>query len=470
MIGDFHQCGFDWTIPSPWCGARVYSSTDLKYWTDLGYLFDASTTAWQNRCAGGQNGPTACFAPKMVFNASSGKYVLWLNQFGNPPDTAGQNNFVMLCDQPFSTPATIATNCVLQTNPSGFANSPVEVPALWIDAGGQGYAIWSNLNTREIWIQALNSTYTDVTGPATDTGLNGEAPFLFARAGTYYAGVGSLCSLCVGGSQLSYSKASSALGTYNSSTVLNANSCNGQPRQVDVIDAGGGNITYLYSADQYDGFNNAGLSNIYFQPLTFTGTNIDTFTCQTTVTIVGLTEVPFPPQNPVPDQTDLAYGNSQDHCVVNNQIWREQIIKPTVTPLAYVNMGLAQNGGGVNGDLTIQLTTLDGSNNPLTVLASQTITGPTMLWSSVWTRVNFNVAVTPGTSYGIVIKGSNTSGCFTSVMAQPGQAAQYPAGGYHYTLDGGSSWTDQPPVAVIFSSFAPLAPTALRLKWGIPRP
>ncbi len=456
MIGDYHGCGFDWTRTSPWCGARVYSSTDLKYWTDLGFLFDASTSAWQDRCAGGQGGgASACFAPKMVFNVSSGKYVLWLNQYGSPPDTAGQNNFVMLCDQPYSTPETIDTNCALQTNPSGFANSPVEVPMLWIDAGGQGYAVWSNLNTREIWAQALNADYTDATGPATDTGLSGEAPFMFARSGVYYVGVGALCTLCIEGSELRYVKASSALGTYNASTVLNANSCNGQPRQVDVIDAGGGNITYLYSADQYDGYMNAGLSNIYFQPLTFTGSDIDSFTCQTTVTIPGLTENPFPAQSPVPDQTDLAYGNSQDHCVVNDQIWRGQIIKPMVTPLAYVDMGLGQNGVGVNGDLTVQLTTLDGSNNPATVLASQTITGPTMSWSSVWTRITFNYAVTPGASYGLVIKGSNTLGCFTSVMAQPGQAAQYPAGGYHYTLNGGSTWTDQPPVAVIFSSYGP---------------
>jgi hypothetical protein len=60
---------------SPFCGFKCYSSTDLKVWSDEGYLFDATTHSWQSRCA--VDG--ACFRPKVLRNPHKQEYILWIN-------------------------------------------------------------------------------------------------------------------------------------------------------------------------------------------------------------------------------------------------------------------------------------------------------------------------------------------------------------------------------------------------------
>src|ERR1700710_23317 len=51
LYGTSYDCGFEWGNKSaPFCGFKVYTSSDLDHWTDKGYLFNAQTAIWQTRC------------------------------------------------------------------------------------------------------------------------------------------------------------------------------------------------------------------------------------------------------------------------------------------------------------------------------------------------------------------------------------------------------------------------------------
>ncbi len=81
LYGTAYDCGFSWqTTGTPFCGFKVYSSTDLVHWTDRGLLFDPTGSVWQTRCNGSTYG---CFRPHVVYDAGTGMYVLWVNVYDN---------------------------------------------------------------------------------------------------------------------------------------------------------------------------------------------------------------------------------------------------------------------------------------------------------------------------------------------------------------------------------------------------
>ena len=64
LYGTSYGCGFEWGKKNaPFCGFKVYSSSDMVTWTDRGMLFDASTPVWQSRCDGSTYG---CFRPHVL--------------------------------------------------------------------------------------------------------------------------------------------------------------------------------------------------------------------------------------------------------------------------------------------------------------------------------------------------------------------------------------------------------------------
>src|SRR5579859_6774660 len=113
-------------------------------------------------------------------------------------------------------------------------------------------------------VMALNSSYTNTTGSAVDSGVVG-------------AGAQN-CAYCNGAAGVSYASASSPLGTYGAATQISTNgTCQGQPDDASVVTANG--ITsYLFLLDNYIATNNAqvltnngpsnqGLANLYVEPI-----------------------------------------------------------------------------------------------------------------------------------------------------------------------------------------------------------
>lgn len=81
LYGTSYDCGFEWQNKNAaFCGFKVYSSKDMRNWTDRGFLFNAQTKVWQTRCNGNTYG---CFRPHVIYNKQTKKYVLWINVYDN---------------------------------------------------------------------------------------------------------------------------------------------------------------------------------------------------------------------------------------------------------------------------------------------------------------------------------------------------------------------------------------------------
>ena len=81
LYGTRYDCGYTLGVTGTrFCGFGVYSSPDLVHWTDRGSLFDATGALWQGRCAPPRYG---CYRPHVVFNAGTGRFVLWVNGYDN---------------------------------------------------------------------------------------------------------------------------------------------------------------------------------------------------------------------------------------------------------------------------------------------------------------------------------------------------------------------------------------------------
>lgn len=476
LIGEQHGCGFRAGTVGTSCGLSVYTSPDLAdgNWTPKGLLIDASVSPWSTRCAAANNNYSGCYRPHMVYNAANNNYILWIQT----PQTASAAT-VALCATPLGP-------CTLQSDPTHIAHAGVGDFALFIDTGGAAYLIYRFQGTNEIYIDSLNSAYTDSTGSSVDVGGAGEAPQMFSDGTKYYALWGSICAYCDGGSTISYRAASSALGTYGSTTVLNDNSSCGnvgtQPASVDVITAGG-HTNYLYRGDNWVGTANEGLASYYWQPLTVSAGAISPFTCAATVTILGVTPAPGASPWPAVDQSNYPstngfwQGNVTAACVITNSKWCMQIFVPSTATLAAVGMVLAQNMDAADcqppapcsapdGALEADLYTIDGSNNPQTLLASQTLTVAQLKWAPQFTLLGFNQTVTPGNKYGVVLKPSGTTvtGAIFSVSydnaSDNSTSGSYPSGKFRKSTNGGSTWSDNgtKPQAALFSTFPILLP------------
>ena len=463
LYGESYSCGFRVFFASAWCGFKVYSSPDLIVWTYVGYLFDATTQYWQDRCAG-TSGAGGCYNLQPIYNPNNNTFVFWFNQDGPANAYAPDYLFVFVCSTPTS-------GCVQQTDPTGLATGYNDDVAIAVDASGNGYVTCNCGRTsgNPLIVYALNSSFTDAVGSPTSTGITGaEAYSFFERSGTWYIVYTTpQCGFCVGGVNTTYISASSALGTYSAPTTLNVGSCNGQNRSVDTIVAGG-ITTYLHSTDQWSGHANEGNANSYIHPLSFTGSAIDPYTCQAHITIPGITPTTPVWPGPTPDQTSVPNGDNNffySYQTSTSDI-RMQTFVPTTSTLSYIKMSLGQacsNYGGsgtipcsppLDAPVNIKLTTLDGSNNPVTTLATATIQPSQLSWAVQWMTVPFNVTgLTPGTHYGLVVQTTSSNGA-AGISITNSTPSPYAAGVERYSTDGGATWTTEATRALMFSTFS----------------
>jgi hypothetical protein len=468
FYGESHQCGYHPGTVGPWCGVTVYSTPDFNHWKFEGYLFDGTATIWQTRCGTTTNSFVGCYSPKMLYNAANNNYVLWL--YGQGAGNVA-TEYVFTCTTPTggATPSTPGTGCTQQTSPT-LPVPDLAAPSFYVDGSGNGWMAYDDLGAGYlVSVIALNSAFTATTGSPTSTGQNGEGLFIFERGGLTYVGFGATgCAYCTTASII-YVSASSPLGTYSSSTTLNS-SCQGQPRDAGTVTSDGV-TTQVFMFDQWwdqgnsgGGSGNQGFAGIYFQPLQFSGNNIAPFTCQQKVTIQGVARAAdgnAPGVPPATDQTDVADA-FRDWCDISNSVFRLQTFIPTASTVNSVSLPLGENDipcgvastGCVppNGSLTVSLVTLDGSNNPVSTLASQTITAASLLWSTKWTNVSFSHAVTPGTSYGIELSGANSVGCYGTSFNQAG-SQPYANGVERVSTNGGSSWSTESGRSIMFSTY-----------------
>lgn len=475
---DDYSCGFLAGTPSSWCGFHVYSTTDFYYFTDLGKLFDPTTSAYQTICGyGGSVG--GCYGLVAMHNAANNNFVFWFNSQATSPS----KEYVITCTLPYSTPQTTGTNCSSATAATHLGQT-VWDGAFPMVVGSTAYLLYDHGNTLELYIDQLNSAFTDGDGVhSIDTGNAGEQAGLFAANGVYYMGWDfPPCAYC-NTSDADLAFASTPLGTYGTPTRIITGGCNGQWSGVFPVPAPNNTTFYLAMSNLFlNGLPNQSLSGQFFGLETFSGTTPQTVTCGTTTTLPGLTLSSAPPALPGLDQTSFANDSySLDGCDINGDIWLLQTFTPTKTPLASVSIPVAQNNGvcsisspcsptTIAGDLTVSLVSLDGSNNPVSTLATGTVKAAAALWSPTQVVIPFSYPVSPGTPYGIelsapTIASDGTQGCYAVIAWQGGSPSKYPSGVMRKSTNSGSTWTTQTNDTLMFSTFTQLTNSTAPPAW-----
>src|SRR3569833_1066993 len=167
---------------------RLYSTTDMVNWTDLGTPACLKTFSWSTDSAWAPQG-----------GARNGKYYLYVPINNNTGAKIG----VAVADSatgPFKDPLGKALAA------SGSSNID---PTVFIDDDGQAYMYWGNGTLRYV---KLNSDMVSTSGSITNVALDGftEGPWFYKRGSLYYMAYAATS----GNEKISYATSSSPTGPW----------------------------------------------------------------------------------------------------------------------------------------------------------------------------------------------------------------------------------------------------------------
>ena len=427
LYGTSYGCGYRLQITgSPFCGFKSYSSVDLVNWTNDGFLFDASTPAWQTSCAPPHYG---CYRPHVLYNALTGKYVLWINSY----DTA--SGYHVLTATTPAGPFTEQAQPVLADmgTPGSYVNGDF---TLFQDDDGSAYINYTFINVPTpagqanhiLRVQKLNSSYTSgVPGAVTSPGASGaEALSLFKKDSRYYMIYGPDCTYC-GGTSTLYKSATAVLGTWSASTVLNSTSCGGQPSFVSKLPTASGGWTYAYGSDLWrtmagvSTVRNQALANYYWAPLDVSGTAIAPFTCSDTVAFEKASSATGGPN--LPANLDQSSGSanyrSRAGADISSTLSRGQSftagrsgILTSISVATFQQAGTSSESGP-NAGLSLSIYNADANGAPTgTPLYTNAVPASSISWSPTSVVAVPNIAVTAGAGYVIVLATTSTTGSY----------------------------------------------------------
>lgn len=278
LFGTSYGCGFRFNQPSPYCGVRVYRSTDAQTWTPAGAVggtlaFDPYVDDWQALCGGQAFG---CFEP-MPARRPDGTWVMWL-QAGHL--LAGYR--VLTAPAPGGPYTATGTDPVLAVHDD--SGLPFGAESITVDPGDPAVA-WLAYTTidhsetpsiHDIVVERLDPTWTTGTGQHVRLGLqHNEGPALFKRGSTWYLTYSDpACAYCATGT--GYATAPTPLGPWTGTRgQLRPGSCGGQPSNVDVLQRPAGGAVYVWQVDRWVRgpgntlMANQYLANNYLAPIVF---------------------------------------------------------------------------------------------------------------------------------------------------------------------------------------------------------
>ena len=402
LYGTSYGCGFQWgRKDAPFCGFKVYSSTDMVHWTDKGFLFDAKTPVWQSRCNGNTYG---CFRPHVIFNKKTGLYVLWINVYDN---VSGFRVFTSKSPLgPFAEVAEPKLAVNADAPVAGLNNGDHDT---FVDQDGTGYLAFTDWRTKgTIVIEKLSDDYLTGTGECVKSITPGstEAPSLFLRKGIYYLTYSDPnCGYC-SGTGTSYRTAKSPLGPWSEGTHISNNSCGGQPSFVSPIALSSGTI-FLYGSDLWNNAaKNESLANYYWAPLVFgEDGSIQPMVCQNNFEL-ALARGSAGKQETI---KDLDYTSG-----IKDFKWKEDITDSLQRSQGFV----VKRAGILNGisvtafknhypdaALKIELYKADAALKPIgEALSIYEIAADNISWSPANLEINPNIKVVAGQRYAFVIK------------------------------------------------------------------
>jgi hypothetical protein len=271
LVGTSYGCGFQLNITSPWCGVRVYRSTDLQTWAPAGavggmYAFDHFGPDWQARCGGQAFG---CFRPH-IGRRADGLWVMWIN-----------------------TPATVAGYTVLTAPAPGGPYVEQAPPQLAVHDGsarlGGGdldlvvdgevaylayVTIGLNNTPADIVVERLDPAWTSGTGQFARLGkAMVESPGLYRRNGLWVM-VYSDPAAPYGITGASYATAPALPGPWTPRSRISTTSCTGQSADVDTLTGPSGTVYQVWQVDRWAQAGgtfarNQYRANGYVEPLVF---------------------------------------------------------------------------------------------------------------------------------------------------------------------------------------------------------
>ena len=206
----------------------VYSSPDLVSWTFHGDITEVMDSQWG-----------MYFRPHVVFDANTGKYVLWFNWYPRGANWAGQFG-VATADQPWG-PFTVQSSNV--KFPQG--NSVGDFAVLE-DDDGTGWCVYGWHNGG---VAKLSSDYLSIGSGYSPIG-SGEGFTAFKRSGIYYYLWGNLCCFCAQGSSVQVARASVATGPFTTGANIAGASVHAQPLGVLQMQTTAG-PQYAYLGDRW---------------------------------------------------------------------------------------------------------------------------------------------------------------------------------------------------------------------------
>ncbi|MEX2526236.1 MAG: family 43 glycosylhydrolase [Gemmatimonadota bacterium] len=458
--GEYYACGFQWqTSGTPFCGFRVWTSPDLRNWTDRGKLFEV-TEPWQVMCGGQGSG---CFRPHILRSPATGRWVLWFNGYDAPGGF-----YIFEADSPLGP-------FHHRHDPSPAQGVPPQRGDhnLFADEDGTGYLVYTLWPKGDIVVEELTPDYLATTGQHVVLGVDFvEAPALFRRGDRYYLTLSDpACGYCETGT--SYLTAPDPLGPWSDPRKITTTSCGGQPGHVSTLPGSDGSTWYLYSSDlwNYREFNQATATQ-YISPLVFDDDGeIRPITCTPSAWAPAL--VAGTPQAATGEASGgdgekiplgrLADSASQGRLICDvgeavggssspARVQRElRFTSPESGRLERTSLSLYQQGsrnsrwaGSPNAPLVVEVVQLgsgaQGAGRSV-ILERQELAPDDIPWSARVQHLAWDVSLAEGVEYALRLSSGPSQGCFGTAF-QDVLANASPVQSW-VSEDGGTSWTHE---------------------------
>lgn len=392
--------------------------------------------------------PDGCYRPHVLYNASTGKYVLWINTY----DSA--SGYDVLTASTPAGPFVEQAQPVLANmgTPGTYVNGDF---TLFQDDDGSAYINYSFINVPTpvgqanhiLRVQKLNSSYTSgVVGAVASPGASGaEALSLVKNGSTYDMIYSPECGYC-GATSTLYKSATAVLGTWSAPSVLNTTSCGGQPSFVSKLPTAAGGWIYAYGSDLWHTMagvpvvRNQALANYYWTPLAVSATSIQPFTCSDTVAIDKLSTATGHPNLPANLDQSSGSANYRSRSDISAGLSRAQSFTAGRSgTLTSISVATFQQGG-VNAALSLSIYKADPNGAPTgSSLYTDSVPASSIGWSPTTLVAVPNIAVTAGAGYVIVMATSSTSGSYGWEVSDDNPYA----GGSALYQSAGGAWTTE---------------------------
>ncbi|MFF4832874.1 RICIN domain-containing protein [Streptomyces sp. NPDC001315] len=213
----------------------AYRSTDLRNWEFRSHVLTRSSaselaTAYIER-------------PKVVYNASTGKFVMWMHK-ENGTDYSEARAAVAVS-------STVDGSYTYQGSFRPLGSYMSRDITTFVDTDGTGYMVSAANENYDLHIYKLTADYTGIAGLVANPWAGGhrEAPALFKRGGVYFM----LTSGATGWSanQQQYATATSLAGPWTSMTNVGDSTAYGSQTAYVLPVQGTSGTSYLYMGDRW---------------------------------------------------------------------------------------------------------------------------------------------------------------------------------------------------------------------------